>query len=387
MAKVPVSIQSPVGIRYGWAVQTNLPDDTRKIAALFDRIPFHQGGTREVANQWPADQDTLIEKLAEQITWFQKKNNRPLVDGVVDPGQGTLKLMNELALDGPAGSSTPQPSSGLALPATVVPPMGTYNLEGGNPKLVADPTSVAGAGPLRPLSAPQHIWRRLVKVEGSSITWFGITASKHITDFNSAVPHLNFHPTPWQGGYHDPGYDSFATWIKLWADYTANIGTQIAAASVDQIGVFPFYRNTQPANLGSFAQNWKDAVASAITAAVRDALPGSLPSPYTFTEIESSSFSNGWLIHYNFHRNAQGASQATRQLYELDGHAAQCLWVSPKGLHYRNKPAPKGQNPEGNIFYVGQRWDLFEPHGGGNKYGHQNCRDYLLYHGLVLKSS
>lgn len=387
LAKIHVTIQKPVGIRNGWAEQPNQPADVAKICELFDRIPMHLGGTREIPNGWKKDRIPLIEQVTQQITWFQKKHNRPVVDGVVDPGQGTLRVMNEVALDTPLAPPAPGPSAPSAgpiatpLPAKVVPPVGDYYVERTETDDFIDPSSIAGSATMRICKVNTSFWRRLVRVENTSINWFGVLASRNGLNLSSAIPHINFTPTPWQGGYLDNGYEGFTSWMKLWHDYTLNIGCHIAAAGVPQILVIPFYRNTQPNSMGSFMQNWKEAVVSAITVAIQDAVPTALPGLYSFNKIETSSFSNGWIAHFNFHRNGREVAAMTRSVYDLDGFAAGCLWVAPNGVTYRNREVPNGKNPEGNIFYVGKRW----PTDTANRLGHVYSRDYLLYHGLKLR--
>lgn len=169
--------------------------------------------------------------------------------------------------------------------------------------------------------------------------------------------------------------------MNFWDDYTYIMGSQIAAAGAQQILVVPFYRRIQPTKIGVFSQNWKDAVISAVTVAVQDAMPMALAGPYDFNAIVSSSFSSGWIIHSNFHHNGRDVSPMTRSLFELDGFGSGCIWVSPKGITFRNRVAPRGQNPEGNVYYVGQHWTKPIL----NQYGHQSCRNYLLYPGLKLR--
>jgi hypothetical protein len=136
----------------------------------------------------------------------------------------------------------------------------------------------------------------------------------------------------------------------------------------------------QPTSIGNFTQNWKDAVISAVSVAVQDALPGALGGGYGFSAIESSSFSSGWIIHSNFHHQGRDVAPMTGSVYELDGIGSGCFWVPAKGISFRNRLV-RSNNPEGNIYYVGQRW----PRPELNQYGHQSCRDYLLYPALKLR--
>lgn len=84
--------------------------------------------------------------MTQQIIWFQKKQKRPMIDGVVDPHQGTLRVMNEVALDTPLTPAIPStPSSkgaGTPLPAKVVAPMGDFELEGESVESFVDPNSL-----------------------------------------------------------------------------------------------------------------------------------------------------------------------------------------------------------------------------------------------------
>src|SRR3954464_10992170 len=84
----------------------NLPKDLDTVTEIFDRIPVSKGGTAEIGGLWATDRNLLIGEVTGQIIKFQTVNARPAVDGVIDPGGGTLKLMNQLAADPPAGSVT-----------------------------------------------------------------------------------------------------------------------------------------------------------------------------------------------------------------------------------------------------------------------------------------
>jgi hypothetical protein len=263
----------------------------------------------------------LIAEVTAEIVRFQTVNHRPVVDGVIDPAGGTLKVMNQLAAD---------PSPGT-LAAKVMPaPDGLPEAAGAQGVYVVD-------------------------------------------------------PTPIQGGYVDGNYDSFTGWGGLWRDYTSVIGGQVAASGADQVLVIPFYRTSQMDNLGDFLTNWREVVSAVVTAAMNSVDAFFLRDKFTFDRIVSSSFSNGWRAHHKFHTLAAGAANMTDVLYDLDGVAGGSTWQPSKGVIYQNRKAPGKTNPVGNNWYVGSRWDDFKSIYGGSVNGHAASRNHLLYHGLLLR--
>lgn len=381
MATTIVRISAPVGIRNGRVPMTNAPGDLDKITELFDRIPIANGGSMEIGGVWASSDsqlDALIAEVTAQIVTFQTVNRLPTIDGVLDPYGGTLRLMNQVARE-PGGGGGLMPLTG----ARVMPPPGNRSTQVNGQSLVATAESVSGAGRLVPSWLPISYSRRLVYSPDSDIHWFGVVVPDQAAPGIQSFPHLNFTPTPWQGGYQDPGYEAFSSWGQLWDDYTTVIGGQIAAAGVDQILVLPFYKNSQPKNFGSFNTNWRAVVSDVVTAALLDIDPTCLRDTYTFDRIVTSSFSNGWVAHHHFQTQAQGAADMTIAIYDLDGVAGGSNWVPPNGMIYRNRAIPAGRsNPQGHTYYVGGRWDKFVPFYGGNINTHACCRNHLLFHGL-----
>jgi len=368
------SITAAVGIRNGGAVMPNTPQDMATITALFDTISPDNAGTAGISS-WAGDRNTLIAQLTAQITMFQQKNNRPVVDGVIDPGGGTLRTMNQLS-SGPVNTG---------FSASVAPPPNQLSEVVSRGMPVVDVNTMPGLGPLQPATVNPTFIRKLVRVDNCSIKWFAVVIPVDCQGQGS-MPHLNFTPTPWQGGYQDPGYDSFESWAQLWDDYTWEIGGQMTASGADQILVIPFYRNSQSKAMGDFLDNWHDVVAAVITAALNDLDPFMLRDTFTFDQIVTSSFSNGWVAHQHFNQKGNGSAAATRVLFDLDGVAGGSNWVPANGVIYRNRPSPAGGNPVGNIWYVGGRWSSkFAAMYGGNMNTHACCRNHLLYHGLFLK--
>jgi hypothetical protein len=196
------------------------------------------------------------------------------------------------------------------------------------------------------------------------------------------VPHINFTPTPIQGGYQDGSYDSFGGWDNLWRDYTAVIGGQVALSGADQILVLPFYRTAQANNLGDFLLNWKETVTEVLTAAIDSIDATALRDRYTFERIVTSSFSNGYVAHQQFQAKGAGVSEATDVIFDLDGQAGGSVWRPAKGVIYLNRPAGPVNPVAGRQWYVGGRWEKFAPFYGGSVNGHAASRNHLLYHGL-----
>jgi hypothetical protein len=376
MAVTTVRITAAVGTRNGRTVMPNHPGDLATVTDLFDRIPFANGGTREIGGLWATNRTLLIAEVTAEIVRFQTVNHRPVIDGVIDPGGGTLRVMNQLAVE-------PSPA---ALAARVMPaPDGLAEAPGLHGVHVVDVASVAGFGQMRKFVANANYVRKLVRVDGSSIKWYGVVVPKSGTGQTAGrIPHINFTPTPIQGGYQDGSYDSFGGWGGLWRDYTSVIGGQIAAAGVDQVLVIPFYRTSQQENLGDFLMNWRDVVSAVVTAAMNSVDPLYLRNTYTFDRIVSSSFSNGWRAHRKFHAEAAGAASMTDVLFDLDGVAGGSNWQPPKGVIYQNRP-PGKSNPAGNVWFVGGRWNDFKSIYGGSVNGHAASRNHLLYHGLWLR--
>jgi hypothetical protein len=357
----------------------NLPNDLSAITGLLDRIPVFQGGSKEFGGVWSTERNALIAQVTAQIVTFQTTNGRPVIDGVVDPGGGSLRMMNQLA-----AASGPAPSGGIT--ATVEPnPNGLFENSGARNLFTVFPAQMPGLGRLDPNSVNTEYIRKFVRVEGSSIKWFGVVFRSTAGSISNGIPHINFTPTPIQGGYNDATYSTFGGWAQLWDDYTEVIGSQVAAAGVDQILVLPFYKTSQSNNLGNFLENWREVIKAVIEAAIFSTDIFLLRDGYKFEKIVSSSFSNGWVAHNNFNTKAVGAGQMTEKLYDLDGVAGGSNWTPPNGLIYRNRSAPVKVNPVGNIWYVGGRWGPgFAPLYGGQLNTHAACRNHLLYHGLSI---
>ena len=378
-----VTISDSVGIRYGTRPCTNRRADLDKIRDLFDTIPTEAGGTRDTAiGEWATVTAELIIEIAAQITIFQEIQPGLTVDGAIDKNGNTLKRMNALA----AGQSGVR-----FITATIEHDVAPYSEIAQDVHFTAiDPSSMPGTGPLRINSHSWSYVRRLVRVDNCSIKWFGVlfNATGGTVQFGS-VPHIYFTPHPAQGGYLDPGYDSFKSWHKLWHDYTQAPGRQIVTANKDQVLVVPFYTNAQhQGGLGDFLLNWKEAVTTVVTAAIDSIDPTALRSRFEFKEIYSTSFSDGWIPHSRFFGEGLNVEQMTTRVIDLDGQAAHppSRFRPSKGIIYLDQPPPRGMNPRGNEWYVGGRWTqkIMMDDWKGRFTGHAACSSYLLYHGMRL---
>ena len=285
--------------------------------------------------------------------------------------------MNQLADD-------PAPSASGA--EVMSPPDGLPELVGPIGVFVSDPTAMPGLKAMHKTVANAAYVRKLVRVSGSSIKWYGVVVPKSGTGQTlGRVPHLHFTPTPIQGGYQDGNYESFAGWGGLWRDYTSVIGGQVAASGADQVLVIPFYRTSQQRNLGDFLANWQDVISAVVTAAVNAVDPFFLRDAYTFDSIVSSSFSNGWVAHQHFNGQAVGAANMTDVIFDLDGVAGGSQWQPSNGVIYQNRQSPLRTNPAGINWYVGGRWGEFTSIYNGHFNSHAASRNHLLYHGLWLR--
>ena len=380
MAKV--SISDSVGIRNGVRPCTNLRGDLDKIRDLFDTIPTEAGGTRDSFGEWATVREILIAELAGQITIFQELQPGLTVDGAIDRNGNTLKRMNAIA-----GSQ-----GGLdVISATIEHNVEPYSETGDNVRYTAiDIYSMPGTGPLKIKEYRWSYIRRLVRVENCSIKWFGVlfNVAGGTVQFGS-VPHIYFTPHPSQGHYYDPSYDSFKSWHKLWHDYTQAPGRQIVTAGKDQVLVVPFYTNAQHrGGLGDFLQKWQEVVTTVVTAAIDSIDPMALRDRFDFTEIYSTSFSDGWIPHNQFQNEGVGVDKMTTRVIDLDGQAAHppSRWRPAKGIVYLDQPPPRGVNPRANEWYVGGRWTgrIMADDWGGTFTGHAACSSYLLYHGMRI---
>ena len=183
MAGTPRSIGAPVGIRNGKTVMQNRPADLATVTDLFDRIPFGRGGTKEIGGLWAIERNALIAEVTTEIIRFQTVNARPTIDGVIDPGGGTLKLMNQLA-----SASTPTASSARVVPS----PDGLPEAPGPLGVFVAHESSVDGLAPLRKTVVNANYVRKLVRVDASSINWYGVVVPKSAAGHTMVrIPHIN----------------------------------------------------------------------------------------------------------------------------------------------------------------------------------------------------
>jgi hypothetical protein len=357
------TISQAVGLRNGVTPLPNKASDVLVITALLDRIPLIKGGTAATPRLWSPTQPVLIPQVAAAIFAFQTANRMAKCDSAVDPGGSTLKLMNQLA--GPA-----------PVAATVV-----SGDENSQLWVVADPSSMPGVEAIRTRDISPTLTRKLVRVTGTSIKWFGVVLPKNAAGtLSGGSPHVFFTPAPWQGGYQDGTYDQFAAWNGLWDKYTSIMGSQLAASGAPQILVIPFYTNAQSGKLGDFLNNWKEVLSAVLTAAINSVDPLFLRDTYQFQNIYSSSFSNGITSLQNFHTKGAGAADMTRMVYDMDGQASGSQWRPGNGVIYLNTRAPNSVNPSGQKWYVGGRFAQMRPRYAGT-IDHNLC-PFLLLHGL-----
>lgn len=358
------TIAQSVGIRNGRQMMPNRPEDIETITGLLDRIPGTNGGTADVFGAWSTDRTVLIAEVTAAIVFFQTLNGRPSPDGVVDPGGGTLSMMNRIA--GPP------------------PVRATIHQEDVNSQLwvVADPLTLDGTGPIQTRAISPPLTRKLVRVTGTSIKWFGVVLpldqDGHLI---GGEPHIFFTPSPWQGGYFDPGYSAFTSWNNLWDKYTSAMGSQLVASGAPQILVIPFYKNSQTGSLGEFLNNWQEVITAVITAAIDRVDPLYLRDRFEFTSICTSSFSNGITTQQNFNMRGNGVASMTRVAFNLDGQASGNNWNPARGVAYLNTPPSGGVNPVGRHWHVGGR--LGPLHTAHPHSSTHNLCPFLLIHGMT----
>jgi hypothetical protein len=345
----------------------NIRQDVSIVQELLNGVAPERGGpTPKLAVDGLAWSKTLqaIGRFQEIACGFQWADHR------VDPDGKTLAMLCTLGGTQPSG-------------VTATVDSGDTSPHGWT---VVDPSSVWGKGVLRTL--PLHVpalTRRLVRVTGSSIKWFGVVIP---TNYAGGVvlgtPHIFFTPSPHQGGYQDSAYEQFTTWRMLWHDYTSIMGTQVVGSGMRQILVIPFYKNSQQQNLGSFLTNWKEVVSEVITGVIHSLDPLFLRDRFEFDQIFTSSFSNGTWAHWNFHAMGANVAPMTRMAFDIDGSAAKpaLKWRADRMVAYRNTPVPGDVNPVGFDWYVGNRWGPVLPLVYPGWIPHALCR-LLLMHGLV----
>lgn len=357
------TITQAVGIRNGITMMPNNQADLRTVTELLDRIPTINGGTAATPRLWATDRMLLITQVTAAIVSFQTINRRPVIDGVVDPGGGTIRVMNQLAAPAPVSAVVVREELNSQL------------------WVVAEPASLSGTAALQARDISPPLTRKLVSVSGSSIKWFGVVLPLNQTGgVAGGTPHIFFTPSPWQGDYNDGGYNQFTSWNGLWDKYTSLVGSQLVASGASQILVIPFYKNSQTGSLGSFLTNWKEVISAVVTAAINSTDPLFLRDTFQFTEIFSSSFSNGITTLHNFNTQGANAASMTRLVFDLDGQAAGSHWRPANGIIYLNRHAPGGTNPIGTHFYVGGRFANLRPRYPGAS-DHNLC-PFLLFHGL-----
>jgi len=357
------TISQAVGIRNGQQMMPNQPQDLRAITGLLDRIPLSSGGTAATPGMWSTDRTLLITQVTAAIVAFQTANRRRVIDGVVDPGGGTLNLMNQLATQGPpvATIASGDVSSQLWV--------------------VAEPNSVDSGGTLVPRDISPSLTRKLVSVDNSSVKWFGVVIPlNQIGGVAGGLPHIFFTPSPNQGGYHDGAYDQFTRWNGLWDKYTSAIGSQLVVSGAPQILVIPFYKNSQVGNLGSFLSNWREVISEVVSVCINSIDPLFLRDRYEFNGIYTSSFSNGIATHQNFNTQGTGVSSMTRVGFDLDGQASGSHWHPSGGVVYKNTRAAQS-NSTPTHFHVGGRFGQMRPRYPGTS-DHNMC-PFLLLHGLT----
>jgi len=361
------TIRHAVGIRNGVTVMPNDAADLRTITSLLDRIPLSRGGTAEMPGSWLTDRTALIAEVTGAIIAFQTVNGRRVIDGVVDPGGGTLQQMNALAGPVPIIAAVAGSTSGSRMWP------------------VADPASFDGTRPLRRRDIAPTITRMLISADGSSIKWFGVVVPQNPTGgIVGGAPHIFFTPSPWQ--HHPPcvdgDYDQFnSVWLDLADNYTSVIGSQLVASGARQILVIPFYKNAQASDLGSFLSNWKEVISAVLTQAISSIDPLFLRDGFDFDRIFSSSFSNGIVTHQNFNTRGAAAASMTRMAFDLDGQASGSLWRPSRAVVYLNRSAPSSINPMGTNWYVGGRFAEVRTGYLPGTGDHSLC-PFLLLHGL-----
>lgn len=101
---VPQSNSGLSGAVGGRAGAPNRVADQNAVMALLNKIPSQYGGTLHPTgptNFKAPREGTCDPTLSTQISTFQRTNALPVVDGVVDPGGATWRVLNTLAAGGP----------------------------------------------------------------------------------------------------------------------------------------------------------------------------------------------------------------------------------------------------------------------------------------------
>jgi hypothetical protein len=186
-------ISASVGVRNGIQCY-NVVADQQTIQRLLDQIPAASGGSVDSSDWTPAQPKVCARDLQQAILSFQNVNRSQLPyapDGHVDPGGGTIQLMNRLA-DNAAGSG-PGGSSPTYYEAD-------------------DDVSVRPPGPLPVIGAPGGDWF----VTGFSVSNVSLVVAAGVTWIDGSIEFSD-------------GLNKASDKIKMWGpsiglSYTPNVG-------------------------------------------------------------------------------------------------------------------------------------------------------------------
>ncbi len=289
------SISGPVGIRNRTQQVANAVVDQAKIIELLSLIDPSDGGKRGVWTPPPLPGQPCPPQLADAIRVFQElwraRGELRGVDGVVDPGGGTLRKLDALASGRLVGPSGVDPSLIRFRQTNPERLTGVHDVR----QMVISPLSIGGL--FQEIAQTGSIREFLFEMrKDGEVYWIGAAVPQGTTDFSKVQ--VFFHPTVVQAGVvhaAEGDYPAFGGgWSGKLQRYVSMQGGQLAGARATPL-IVPFM--TMAATSGRapaymFATRSSETL-NAIMTAVRDAAMPGADGSVQVSRIGVSSFSSG----------------------------------------------------------------------------------------------
>jgi hypothetical protein len=263
-----------------------------------------------------------IPGLGIAIKSFQKFQQLAVTDGRVDPNGKTLKRMNELLGGGvipsigtvAAGGLRPMREfSGMALEvyrASFTPIEDSLTKD-----MVFQWSTVLGAGRIYYFELDENVVPK----------WFGALVPDGLTQFDK--PHIFFHPTPMQAGYHDAQYQKLGSFHKIFHYLSDDMGSQVCASNTGRVLIMPLMTQGAAGTCGIFPQRWEGIVSQMLGMLKAGDMSPAAP-PVSISSVVVSSFSSGITYSHAFRSKAQLGDRLAGVI-DLDGIISTYKQLSP----------------------------------------------------------